>query len=634
LTDPSLKPSNAAAPNPGPLSSAAAILNAQGKPRSSGVLMRRLLRDHVRPHAGRLALAVFMMVLVAASTASLAKLIEPVLDDVFTARDPLKLQGIAIAIFATFAVKGVASYCESVLMNTTAQRIIADLQTAMLRRLMDADLSLFRDIPTGVLISRLNNDTVMLRGAVSNVLTSVGKDSLSLLFLVALMFYQDWMLSLIAFVAFPTAILPIARIGKRMRRVSGSTQVELGEFTATLEQVFQGIRHVKAYGMERYEAARAQAGIEKLYTLVRKAGAVRAISSPVMETLGGLAIVSVILYGGAQVIDGSRTTGAFFSFITALLLAYEPMKRLANLNANLQEGLAAAERVFTVLDLRPEIRDAPDAVALDDCRGHIQFEDVSFAYRADVQTLDRVTIDIPAGTTAALVGPSGAGKSTLLNLLPRFYDIGSGRLTVDGHDVRSITMASLRANIALVSQEVSLFNDTVRANIAYGRPNASLDDVIAAARQAAADDFIQALPEGYDTPVGEFGVRLSGGQRQRIAIARAMLKNAPILLLDEATSALDTESERQVQTALKTLMRGRTSLVIAHRLSTVVDADVIYVIERGRVVEFGSHADLIARNGSYARLYALQFADAGSNETVGVGLARNLDAVVAEKVEA
>jgi subfamily B ATP-binding cassette protein MsbA len=326
-----------------------------------------------------------------------------------------------------------------------------------------------------------------------------------------------------------------------------------------------------------------------------------------METLGGVAVALVILYGGHQVFNGTRTAGAFFSFVAALLLAYQPIKTLAGLNANLQEGLAAAQRLFTVLDVEPEIRERDNAPALKIAGGEIRFDNVRFSYGHDMEALKGVTLDIPAGKTVALVGASGAGKSTIMNLIPRFYDATSGAVRIDGQDVRDVTLVSLRSAIGLVSQEVSLFDDTVRANIAYGRFGASEAEIEAAAAAAAADDFIRALPEGYDTPVGEHGVKLSGGQRQRLSIARAMLKNAPILLLDEATSSLDTESERQVQTALKTLMRGRTTLVIAHRLSTVIAADIIYVIDEGRVVERGNHAELLRRDGAYARLHALQF---------------------------
>src|SRR5246500_3558475 len=355
--------------------------------------------------------------------------------------------------------------------------------------------------------------------------------------------------------------------------------------------------------MERYEERRAAGLIERLFALIDRGTRTRSRASPLMEALGGTAIAVVILYGGHQVISGARPPGALFSFITALLLAYQPLKNLANLNASLQEGLAAAERVFDVLDIEPTIYDKRGARPLRVIGGEIRFEGVSFGYAPGAVALDGVSITVPAGHTVALVGPSGAGKSTILNLIPRFFDVGQGSIAIDGQDVRAVTLASLRGAIALVAQEVSLFDDTVRANIAYGRFGALEAEIRAAAQAADASGFIEELPDGYDTLVGEHGVRLSGGQRQRIAIARAMLKDAPILLLDEATSALDSESERQDQAALRVLISGRTTLVIAHRLSTIQGADVICVVDRGVIVESGGHAELLARDGLYTRLY-------------------------------
>ena len=573
----------------------------------TGPLVRRLTRDYLRPHWPRMMAAFACMAVVAGTTALNAWLMQPMLDRVFVGHDETLLYIIPAAIILLAFLKGVAAYGQAVLMTTIGQRIVADIQRGLFARLMRADLTYFHANPTGTLISRFINDANLLRATATNVLAGIGKEALTAIFLVALMFYQDWVLALISIAVFPFAVRPLTSIGRRMRRVSANTQVEVGQFTTLLDQVFQGARHVKAYGMEEYEQKRAGAVIERLYRLVERAQRVRSIASPLMETLGSLAVAAVILYGGHQVVAGTRTPGTFFSFITALLLAYQPMKALASLNIGLQEGLAGAQRIFAVLDVEPEIRDRPQARALAVTGGEIRFENVRFHYVAGTPALDGASLLVPAGKTVALVGPSGAGKSTILNLIPRFYDVAEGAVRIDGKDVRDATIVSLRAAIALVSQEVSLFDDTVRANIAYGRFGASMAEIEQAARSAAADEFIQALPAGYDTEVGEHGVKLSGGQRQRIAIARAMLKNAPILLLDEATSSLDTESERQVQAALKLLMHGRTTLVIAHRLSTVVDADLIYVVDQGRIVESGSHAELLRQSGIYARLYALQF---------------------------
>ncbi|MDP6603129.1 MAG: ABC transporter ATP-binding protein [Rhodospirillales bacterium] len=579
---------------------------------STVVLVRRLLRENVRHYFGWLILALVGMAVMAGATALSAWLMEPVVNEVFIAKKRETLWLISAVVLATFAVKGAANYMQATLISYVGLRIIADNQTRLYAHLQRMDLAFFQSRPTGTLISRFTVDITSMRNAVSNALTGFGKDALSLIGLIVVMFVQDVKLALISFLVFPVAVIPIVRLGQRMRRVSANTQEEMGHFTTLLEQTFQGVRVVKAYAMESYEKGRIRAIIERVFNLTLRSARTRALSSPIMETLGGLAVALVIVYGGLRVIDADIDPGSFFSFITALLLAYEPMKRLANLNASLQEGLAGAQRMFDLLDTEPAITERPDARALASRDGTVRLEGVRFAYGSGAPALDGITLEVPAGCTVALVGASGAGKSTILNLIPRFYEIADGAVTIDGVDVRDATFASLYANIALVSQEVTLFDDTVRANIAYGRAAASEDEIVAAARAAGADGFIRELADGYDTVVGEHGIRLSGGQRQRLAIARAILKDAPILLLDEATSALDTESERHVQAAMKKLMRGRTTLVIAHRLSTVIDADFIYVIERGRVAEAGTHAQLLGAGGAYARLYALQFSDAGA----------------------
>jgi subfamily B ATP-binding cassette protein MsbA len=589
--------------------------------RSTRLLVRRLLRGFVRPHVWRLGAAALCMAVTAGTTAALADQMKPMLDLVFKDSSEAALYSLALSVFVLFLVKGLADYGQQVLINHVGQRVVADLQIGLFSHLVRADLAFFHDNPPGTLVSRFINDTTLLRDSVSTIITNLGRDLLTVACLAGLMFYRDWMLSLVAFVVFPLAIMPSVRVGRRMRRVSRTTQEQRGELTTILDEGFQGARQVKAYGMEGYEAERATNRIERVFRLTVKSARTRAILSPLMEMLGGFAIVAVLLYGGHMVMYGGKSPGDFFSFVTALLFAYQPVKRLAQLNTNLQEGLAAADRVFRMMDLQPDITDRPGARTLLVADGAIRLEQVSFRYGATADVppaLDDLSLDIAGGATVALVGISGAGKSTVLNLIPRLFDVGAGAVRIDGQDVREVTLVSLRRSIALVSQDTLLFDDTIAANIRYGTPEAEQAAVVAAAQAANAHDFIAAMPQGYDTPVGPRGVKLSGGQRQRIAIARAMLRDAPILLLDEATSALDTESERLVQRALARLKQGRTTVVIAHRLSTVVSADRIFVLDKGRLVESGTHAELLKRGGAYARLYALQFAQ---EEQAGGGAA-------------
>lgn len=569
-------------------------------------LFKRLWRSYIHLYTFRLGLAILFMALSAASTAGLAKFMEPVIDDVFKSENVHMLHVISLSVLALFIIKGIAAYGESVTMNYIGQRIISNIQGDLFSHLVHIDLSYMHDHSTGVLISRCTNDVSLMRSLVSNAITSLGKDLLTVICLVTVMFYQEWRLSLIAFIVLPLAVFPIVRFGKKIRKVSTSTQEETGFFLSLLKEIFQGARLVKAYNMENYEIKRAKKTIEDLFKLAIKSNHIKSLSSPIMETLGGLVIVVIIAYGGYEVIKGYNTAGAFFSFITAFLLAYEPLKRLANLNANLQEGLAATVRVFSILDTPIRIKDSPETRLDKITQGSIEFDQVSFTYDTKDKTsknvLHHVSLKIPKNTQVALVGPSGAGKSTLLNLIPRFYDATSGTIKIDNIPINQLTLHNLRDGIGLVSQEITLFDDTVRANILYGNPNASETNIIKAAKGAAAHDFIMKLPRQYNTMIGESGIKLSGGQRQRLSIARALLKNAPILLLDEATSSLDTESEHQVQKALDHLMKGRTSLIIAHRLSTVRNVDIIFVLDQGQVVEQGSHDELIKKNGVYAQL--------------------------------
>ena len=544
------------------------------------------------------------------ATGAMPQLLDPIVNRILVDAEATLLWPIAFAAFAVFAIKGVATYVQAVLMAKVGLSIVADLQRHLFRRVMANDLAFFTATAPGTLVSRFIHDIGLMRNAVSTTVVGIGRDALTALALGIGMFYQDWVLALLALVVLPLCVWPIFRLGRRMRKISGSTQHETGQLATLLDENFQGIRHVKSYATESREVERVGRGIDEVLRLQLKGARVRNLSNPLIEILGGLAIVAVIVYGGSQVIAGTSDPGSFTAFIAAALLAYEPLKRLARLNANLQEGLAAAARVFDLMDRQPQIVSNPSAPALLVAEGAVRLQNVNFGYTgSSASALDDVSLEAPAGKTVALVGPSGAGKTTVLNLIPRFYDVASGRVTIDDQDLRDVELTSLRRQVALVSQDIMLFDDDVRANIAYGQQDADRQAVERAARHAGAHDFIQALPQGYDTQVGPRGVKLSGGQRQRIAIARAMLKNAPILLLDEATSALDTETERQVQQALKELMTGRTTIVIAHRLSTVIDADIIYVLEGGRLVERGTHGELLAAEGAYAKLYRLQFAE-------------------------
>jgi len=586
-------------------------------------LARRIWHDYVRHHMGPILLAVVCMVIVAASAGGQARLIEPALDRVLVEGDTQLVWLIPLVFLAISIVKGFGSYGQTVLMNRVGLRVVTTLQSEMFNRIVRADLAFLHGDATGKLISRFTNDVNFLREAVIKTVTGSVRDLLTVVVLVGVMFYTDWVLATMAFVVFPVSLFPIIYLGRRLRRVSAETQAELGILTALLDDVFKGVRQVKAYGMEAHEQRRADGMFETIFRFILKAAQVRARSYPIMESLGGLAIAAVLFYGGYQVLHGETTVGKLIAFLTALVMAFQPIRSLASLNASLQEGLAAAQRIFSMIDYKPTIVDRPDAKPLAVENGAIDYGVVSFAYGDGLPALRDVTISVQRGQKVALVGPSGAGKSTILNLLPRFYDVTGGSVSVDGQDIRDVTISSLRHAIALVSQETGLFNSTVRDNIAYGDPDADDAAIVAAAEAAAAHEFISELPEGYDTMIGEGGLRLSGGQRQRLSIARAMLRDAPILLLDEATSSLDTQSERLVQDALKRLMAGRTTLVIAHRLSTVIDADMIYVLDGGAVVEQGRHNDLLAQNGLYSELSRLQIApddDAATKAAVPAGM--------------
>ena len=575
-------------------------------PKSPTLLcFKRMWQEYVRFFRPSLSIAIFFMLLYAGANTLLPILMKPVIDDVFKNEDLGQLYWVSSLVLVAFVVKGIAFYGEMVSLNYVGQSVITRIQKQLFRHLLGLDLKFFYQHSAGKLVSLGTYHITMIKNTLSNTLLILGKDIFTLIGLIIVLFYQDPWLATIALFIMPLAAIPLSKLGKRMRRVSGTTQDFTGEWVAFMTQIFQGIRIVKSYTMEEYEQKRSASLMDRLLGLSLRAGKIRSLASPIMEVMGGFAVVIIISYGGWQVIHGTNTAGAFFSFITALLLSYAPMKRLSHFHANLQEGMAALQEVFAMLDLKPSIVSAANAPSLDVSKGQIELKNITFAYE-DRAVLHDVTLTVPGGKTVALVGPSGAGKSTIFNLLLRFFDPQEGGVSVDGQKIPDVTLSSLRHQIGMVSQEVTLFDDTVEENIRYGKPDATHDEIVQAAHKAAAHGFIEKLPEGYQTMVGEMGVKLSGGQRQRIAIARAFLKNAPILLLDEATSALDTESEQVVHKALKLLMANKTCIVIAHRLSTVQDADLIYVLDDGKIVESGTHQGLLKKGGMYKHLCQAQ----------------------------
>lgn len=595
-------------------------------------LIKRGVKTYTRRHIFKILIALVLMAVASAGLSGVPIFLKSIIDMAAEKAAFADALAIGLVFLLVFLARGFANLGQEAIMSFVGNRIVADIQEEMYGHVLRADLVYFHDTATGRIISNFVNDTTKMRTVFSDTITGLGRDALSLAFLLAVMFWQDWLLAILIFGVFPLAVIPIAWLGNKMRRVSRRTQEEMAQFTTVLDESFQGIRHVKAYGMEEYETKRAGGVINKIFKLNFKATLTRGVNDPILEIFGGVAVLGLMAYAGWQISDGGKTLGTYMAFIFAFILAYEPMRKLARLYSSLQDGLGAAERVFRTLDMRPKITEKPDAQALSVSEGRVLLKDVVFSYLDDTPALRGATIEAPAGKTIALVGPSGAGKTTVLNLIPRFYDVQGGSVTIDGVDVRDVDFASLRGAIGLVSQETSLFDDTIRNNIAYGNPDAGEEEIVAAAKAAAAHDFILGLPGGYDTHVGGLGAKLSGGQRQRISIARAILKNAPILLLDEATSALDTESERQVQAALASLTEGRTTIVIAHRLSTVIDADIIYVMEAGQVVEKGDHHALLAKGGTYAKLYSNQLDGGGSAMDPVSGPADTPDAATPQSV--
>ncbi len=557
-------------------------------------ILKRLYKVIV-PYQRKLLIAMLAMICVAGFTGAQAYLVKDLLDKIFMEKNIFFLKLLPLVVVVIFFLKGLAYYLYTFLLEQVGQSVIRDFRLQIFNHIHKQALSFFNKMPTGTLMSRIISDVTLLQQAVSNALVGSVRDFFQVVILLGVVFFMNWRLAMISFIILPIAAYPIVKFGRLFRRLSTSTQEEVANVSNILHETITGNRIVKAFSKEEYEGNRFYQQVSKLFVLTMKDAKYRCMQHPLMEFIGGGAIALIIWFGGNEVIRGSATPGTFFAFLTALIAAYEPVKGVTRINSTIQQGLAAATRIFAILDIEPEIKDKQGAIRLPPFTSLIEFKNLTFRYDEENPVLANINISVPAGEALAIVGPSGGGKTTFTNLIPRFLDLMEGSITIDGTDIRDVTVASLRSQIAMVTQQTILFNDTVRNNIAYGDQQASEQAIRDAAQTAYALEFIEALPDGFDTVIGEGGARLSGGERQRLSIARAILKNAPILILDEATSALDTESEREVQKALENLMKNRTTFVIAHRLSTIKNASRIIVIKDGAIVEQGTHDTLIAK---------------------------------------
>ena len=571
-------------------------------------ILKRLFKDSIKPYAGKLLASLFFMAIIALTTGATAWLLDPAIEKIFLDRDEKMLILIPLAIILTLLIKGIATYIQVYLLTVVGQQIIADTQVKMFSKVIYSDLAWLNQIHSAKIISNFLYDVNLLQGSVSNSLASGMKDLLTLICLLGVMFYQDWRLATVSIIAFPLVGLLSGRLGKRMKKAATEGQVETGVLASLLAENLDGTRIVKAYQQEESEIKKVSNSILRRMKNIIKAHITRGAASPFAEFLAGFGIAGALYYAGLRGLQGELPLNEFISFLGAMMLAFQPLRRLAAINTTIQEGFSAAIRVFNLLDQKSLINENKDAFDLKIEQGSIELKNVTLSYIGQKgSALNNISLSIPSGQITALVGPSGAGKTSILNLIPRFYDPNNGELLIDNQDIKNVTIKSLRSKIALVSQEPILFDDTVRENICYGKKSASEDEIISAAKSAAAHEFISELPDGYDTVIGEKGFSLSGGQKQRISIARAFLKNAPILLLDEATSSLDTESEHLVQEAINSLMENRTTLVIAHRLSTIINSKKIIVLENGAVKETGTHDELIKSEGIYRKLYDRKF---------------------------
>jgi len=571
--------------------------------------LMRLVR-YLKPYRIRLGAAFACSGLVAAFSGAYAWLVKPVLDEIFINKNENLLLILPLALFTVAVLKSLFNYGQNYLMNYVGNQVITDIRQQLFGKLIRLPVSYHDANTSGRLVARVVSDVTLMANAVAGVLKDIFQQGLTFLAMMGVIFYQNWRLGGLSVIVIPLAVFTMVRMGKRLRALAASGQERMGDMASTLQETLSGIRMVKAYGREESEAARFQRSNRSFLSTTMKAIQVSSLGSSHMEVIGVVGVAVIIWYGGFLVINGSMTPGEFFSFLTAMFMAYAPIRKLSGSNNAIQQALAAAERVFGVLDLKTEQEAEKGQLELPRIAQSVTFDDVTFHYESQsVPALNDINLTIRAGEMVALVGSSGSGKTTLVNLIPRFYEPTAGRILIDGIDTQSYTLRSLRSQIGMVSQDVVLFDDSIRNNIAFGREDATDEDIVQAAQLAYAHDFVERLPEGYQTVVGEKGVKLSGGERQRLAIARAILRDPPLLILDEATSALDTESERVVQLALANLMKNRTTVVIAHRLSTIQQADRIMVMARGSIVEEGTHDELLRRGGQYQRLHAMQFQD-------------------------
>ena len=569
-------------------------------------LTKRLWHAWIKPYRPQIIGVFALMALAAVMTAAYPLVIQWTFERI-SQKDVDTLFYIPLVIIAVTSCRAAILFFQAIATSNMVNQIVLDIQNALYRHLLGSDLARLQRDAAGTLTSRFTADVEALRMAINRCLTGIVRDGLTVIALLGTILYIDPLLTIIVLVVYPIIGYPIIAIGKRIRKTAGSLQAGIGDLTAFLQQSFLGVRMIKSYRLERDEEQRADGAFKILYNALMKASRLRARVDPLLEVASGFAVAGVLAFGTWRVASGTGTVGDFTGFVTALLMAAQPVRSLGNLNAVMQEGLAAAARVFEIIDEVPQIIDRPSAIPLMITNGKVELKNLSFAYKSDRPVLQNLNLVAQAGQTIALVGRSGGGKSTIFNMLTRLYDAESGQVLIDGQDIRDVTLASLRDAVTLVSQDVIVFNESAASNIGYGHKGASMEDIQAAAQAAEAHEFIVKLPMGYDTILGEQGSTLSGGQKQRLVLARAFLRNSPILLLDEATSALDAASEELVQQAIKRLAAGRTTFIIAHRLSTVRQADVIYVIDKGQVIEQGKHDELLAKNGAYAELYRLQF---------------------------